>query len=514
MELNENQHPKGQISSKIKVHLSTNKGRILLVDLNNEASYPTLAIGCLKEPLIADGYDVDVFSPLAHGMKPLPRDQQETFIDYAISRLLFSASPTVEWAKEVLISIYNKIRFRPTLKLKRTYRSLLTQGQYDGVMVSCYLQYYPMMVSIAAETKRHGIPLLLGGPYFNQQEVTKEWLKIDGVDYIFGGEADYVMPQLAKALIKKSGLESIKGVFHLNGELAGQAAPPIAIHNSKSMPDFDHFSWSDHPHRVIPIMAGRGCAWGKCLFCSDVTTASTRTFRSRRVQLVLAEMKFQSQRYKTNNYIFFDSKLNSDLFMWRGLISHIQTEIPGANWVASVHIDGKGENGLSAEELELAFSAGLRRVSFGLETASQRLNKKMLKGTSVPRTREFVKNAHAAGISVRTTIMLGYPGETAKDVLATADFLRDLFDQIDRVKLSGFKAIPGTAFESRLERRPEKFKSIKNFRWDYRFAKGIYNYHVEDKKQYRRAKADLLKIVHLINKKAIMDSAQQFNGLM
>lgn len=515
-----NRHFRTDTSSLIETHFQSERqvpvtnNKILLVDLNNEAGYPTLAIGCLKAPLIEAGYEVDVFSPLAHGMKPLPRDQQETVLDYAVARLLFASSPIIEWAKELLITSYKKIRFRATRELERVFRKLLAEGHYDCVMVSCYLQYYPMMVSIAAEAKRQGVPLLLGGPYFNQREVAKEWLKIDGVNNIFGGEADYIMPQLAKALISGSGLELIDGIFRQEITLLGQAAAPIALHNDLPKPDFDHFLWDNYPYRVIPLMAGRGCAWGKCLFCSDVTTASTRTFRSRRVDAVLKEMKFQSQRYDSCNFIFFDSKLNSDLVMWRSLIDNVQVELPGANWVASVHIDGKGENGLSSEELKFAFGAGLRRLSFGLETASQRLNKKMLKGTSIKRTREFLNNAHEAGISVRTTIILGYPGETYEDVQATADFLSEYYDKIDRVKLSGFKAIPGTAFERRLDRRPEKFPSIKNFKWDYRFAQGNYNYQVNDKKKYRKAKVELLKIVHTINKKEIMDSAQQFNGLM
>lgn len=66
---------------------SPSNRRILLIDLNNEAPYPTMAIGALAAPLKQGGYQVEVFSPLAHGMKPLARDQQETFADYAVARI-------------------------------------------------------------------------------------------------------------------------------------------------------------------------------------------------------------------------------------------------------------------------------------------------------------------------------------------------------------------------------------------------------------------------------------------
>lgn len=75
---------------------------ILLVDLNNEAPYPTLAIGCLAAPLVNAGFRVDVFSPLAHGIKPFARDQQESFTDYIAARIQFAGTPLLEWAMEFI----------------------------------------------------------------------------------------------------------------------------------------------------------------------------------------------------------------------------------------------------------------------------------------------------------------------------------------------------------------------------------------------------------------------------
>ncbi|WP_250655230.1 B12-binding domain-containing radical SAM protein [Alkalimarinus coralli] len=489
-------------------------GKILLIDLNNEAAYPTLAIGALVSPLKQAGYDVDVFSPLAHGMKPLARDQQENLVDYVVARLLFAASPLFAWANEFLYATYCKIRFRATKRLRRKYRSILKSGQYDVVMVSSYLQYYRITKAIAEETKVQKIPLLLGGPYFNHRKVAEEWLKIDGVTAIFGGEADFIIHELAHGIISGSDVSSIKGIFRQEITAVGQAADPVQIEEGLPIPDFDHFRWHDYPHRVLPIMTGRGCGWGHCLFCSDVTTASTRTFRSRSLSSVLNELQVQSQRYGAKNFIFFDSKLNSNLDIWFGVINGIQRVVPGAAWVASVHVDGKGVNGLDLETLRRAFNAGLRRVSFGLETGSHRLNKLMLKGTTIERTSQFVKDAKSVGISIRTTIILGYPGETPADIRATTSFLRTHIGSLDRVKLSRFKAIPGTAFHERLKQKPEKYPGVVNPIWDYRFARAIYDYRPSKNPEYRLAKAELIKTVYVINKKEITDSAQQFNGLM
>ena len=491
-----------------------NDKKILLIDLNNEANYPTMAIGTLSTPLKEAGYNVDVFAPLAHRVQALARDQRETFIDYAVARIFYSGNSLLIWANDFIYTTYHRWRFRSNKFQLKAFRAKLEGANYDALMVSCYLQYYPLLVNIAAEAKRKGIPLLLGGPYFNQPKVAERWLEIEGVDFVFGGEADFLMPKLAEALITGEGIQGIQGVFRKEVTLIGQQANPVQLTDDLPIPDFSYFNWDNYPHRVLPVMTARGCGWGHCLFCSDVTTASTRTFRSRSLGSVLTELKTQSDRYKLNTFIFFDSKLNSHLQIWYGLIREIQQLIPGATWVASVHVDAKGENGLEYETLCKAFDAGLRRVSFGLETASQQLNKRMLKGTDIDRTSQFVKDAHSAGISVRTTVILGYPGERAKDVQATADFLNDHFDHLDRVKLSRFKAIPGTAFEERLEEKPHKYPRVINPRWDYQYAKAIFEYPTAREKRYRKAKANLLKIIHRINQKPLMDSAQQFNGLM
>ncbi len=52
----------------------TMRGRVLLVDLNNFARYPSIAIGYLTAILRAGGYDVELLAPLATGVGGVPRE--------------------------------------------------------------------------------------------------------------------------------------------------------------------------------------------------------------------------------------------------------------------------------------------------------------------------------------------------------------------------------------------------------------------------------------------------------
>ena len=80
--------------------------------------------------------------------------------------------------------------------------------------------------------------------------------------------------------------------------------------------------------------------------------------------------------------------------------------------------------------------------------------------------------------------------------------------------MSLFKPLPDTPFDRMYQKNPDKYVSLKQFKWDYKLARGLYRYHPSREKAYRQAKRELLKIVYMINKKPLSDDAQQFNGMM
>ena len=110
--------------------------------------------------------------------------------------------------------------------------------------------------------------------------------------------------------------------------------------------------------------------------------------------------------------------------------------------------------------------------------------------------------------------LLGYPGEEASDIDRTVGFLRDHERYLDRVRLSRFKAIPGTRFETFCRRRPERYKTMTGFRWNYRYARASYTYEEAKRRPYRKAKAEMLGFVYRINRKPLRARAEVFDGLM
>jgi radical SAM superfamily enzyme YgiQ (UPF0313 family) len=487
---------------------------VLFIDLNNFARYPTLAIAYLIAPLRQAGFQVDLLSPLSFNAPTVERESKETWQEHIKRRVYFSTHSIMLKLHNRLRAFYAQQSARPHAATIAAIEEKLQQKSVHIILLSAYLSHYPTVKIIAKLAQQAEIPVLLGGPAFNDKQVVQQWIDLQGITGIFAGEADLLIADLVTAMIQQQDLTPFAGLFLKSNIAHMQQAAPLQAMERLPIPDFSDFPWNYYQHKIIPIMTGRGCNWGVCTFCSDVTTANGRTFRSRPIAAVLEEIRLQAQRYHSQDFIFLDIKLNSNVAMWRTLITNFQEIVPNGHWIATVHVNVKGENGLSLAELTAARQSGLIRMSFGLETGSKKLNRRMGKGTTMQRNAQFVEDAYQAGISLRASMMLGYPSETAEDIWQSVAFLTQYQNHFDRIRLSRFKIIPNTRFATLYNKRPSRFAAIKQLKWNYRYARADYKYPTAADKAYRQAKRALLTIIHKINQQPLRDAAVQFDGLM
>jgi anaerobic magnesium-protoporphyrin IX monomethyl ester cyclase len=425
----------------------------------------------------------------------------------------FSTHPATVRAHDAICARRTRWVQRPHPRVIEEAMRAFERNAPDILLVSAYLDHHPSVVALGELAAARGVPLLLGGPYFNVPEVAREWLDVPALAGIVGGEVDFTLPEIVADVLSGADLLRHPGVFLPDGRESAPC-PPVQDLDALPLPDFTDFPWHAYPNRVIPAMAARGCGWGRCLFCGDIKSANGRTFRARSAGVVLEELREQSQRHDSRDVIFLDIKLNSNMALWRGLIDGYQRVLPGGRWIGTVHVQARGENGLTREELQAAREAGMVRTTFGLETGSQRMNTSMAKGTNLERTSQFIQDAHAAGLSIRTTAMLGFPGEGHEDVAASVRFIEEHEKCLDRIALARFKIIPGTLFHRRLEGAPERYPDVQDLRWNMRFGRASYRNAQTTDRAYRRAKSRLLDAVHRINSRPLRPGAEVFDGLM
>lgn len=486
--------------------------RAVLVDLNNFSTFPTLAIGSLVASLRNAGFDAEVLCPLAYDVPAAEREHRETLADHWQRRIHLSTAPAFRWGRDAARAARTWWRERPHPRVLREVARVL-DARPDVILLSAYLQHYETVVEVGRLAAKRGIPLLLGGPVFNMPGTADAWRGVPGLTAIVGGEVDLVLPKIVEAACSAGDLLAFGGVTLPDGRRSAEM-PPLRELDALPVPDFTDFPWDRYRFRVVPLMTGRGCQWARCNFCSDVQSASGRTFRTRSIESVLHEMREQSRRHQTQNLLFLDIKLNSNPHLLRGLAEHAQRTVPGAQWVGTVHVDQRKDNGLSRHELRELVASGMRRVSFGLESGSQRMLDRMDKGCSVEANSEFIREAHAAGLSVRCTMFQGFPGETADDLAATARFLREHGRFIDRVRFNDFSIHEATPVYEQVLKRLGTFPQIRVVALDERRGRVRYVNADTCSAVYRRAKAEVLLAVYAINRRTIRSSARAFDGLM
>lgn len=482
--------------------------QVLVVDLNKMTTFPTLAVGILVSALRARGHGVDVICPLALGVPAAERERQETLYDHLHRRIRLSDFPGVAALRDAARAPREWIEHRPRPVVLHEVDAALEDA--DIVLLSAYLDHFPVVKAIGEKAAKQDIPVLLGGPMFNLGDVAAAWRTLPGITAVVGAEIDRDLPALVETAAAGGTLTAFPGICLPDGTVS-KPAGPLRNLDATPIPDYGDFPWDRYPVRIVPVLTGRGCQWDKCTFCSDVISASGRTFRTRSLENVLIELQTQAERHNAKDFIFLDLKLNSFPAMFRGLAREIRSRVRGAEWIGTVHVDGRDDNGLSRKDLFDAASGGMRRISFGLESGSQRLLDEMKKGCSVERNAAFLKNAHEAGLSVRCTMFKGYPGETAADMEATADFLEANAGYIDRVRFNAFMVPIGTPIQQALLEKSAQGLTLTHT--DDRRAQALYGDRGVSR-AYRRAKARALSVVHQINRKPLRENARQFDGTM
>lgn len=490
--------------------------RVMVVDLNNFSRYPTMSVGLIVALLRASGMDVDVLSPLARGVNGYPRLTRARPWSLLDERLrLWSAVTPLRTVRRLrgLASRLLHPGSREDKAAVLAYAREMLERQPDVVLVSTYTMYEQMTAALAAACKERGVPVLVGGNYFVAAPIVERWLRMDGISAVYGGEPESDLVNLVQDLAVGADLARYPGLS-LPGHPAATPASPLRELDHLPYPDYRDFPWHRYPNRIVPMMTGRGCGWGRCRFCADVVTSAGRTFRSRSLANVLDELRFQSERHAASRFVFLDLKLNSNLPLWRGLLASMPEVIPGAAWTASVHVDQHGDHGLERADLRQASRAGLRRITTGLESASAGLLKRMAKGTGPERTSAFIRTAAEAGISVRLTAIVGYPGEEPVDVAETARFLDTHARWIDRVMLNRFVVMLGADVDRRSVDRPETLPGLRRGELDPLNAIVGHENELWASREHRSAVHRLMAAVHRINRKPLGTTAVEFEGVM
>ncbi len=302
------------------------------------------------------------------------------------------------------------------------------------------------------------IIILKGAIFFNPTEDLLKEINLENVDYLVGGEIEFIIENLLNAhFSEQQQLTNIQGISYKKNS-TWQINPLINFEqdlDSLPFPDRDAMNNNIYINPLTnkpmaTIATSRGCS-AKCIYClSPIISGVNVRFRS--PQSVVDEMLECLEKHSISNFFF-----KSDTFTinknWVINLCDLISKSPLSgriNWVANART-----NTIDDEILSKMKQAGCSLIAFGIESGSEESLSKMKKGTTVEINLKAVKLAKKHGIKTFGFYLTGFPWETKKHLKDTEKFIFEA--DTDFIEIHRLVPYRGSELFSMLEKQGKTF---------------------------------------------------------
>ena len=194
-------------------------------------------------------------------------------------------------------------------------------------------------------------------------------------------------------------------------------------------------------HPYVSFYTGRGCK-SRCTFCLWPQTISGHRYRHRTVPKVIEEVKYILAEMPEVKEIFFDDDTLADAHDFvvelSGELAKLGFGQPGfpVTWGCNAKAN------VPQPVLAAMKAGGCRVLLVGYESGNQQVLHNIKKGLLTKVARQFTKDAHALGLTIHGTFILGLPGETLETIEETIRYAIELNPHTIQVSLAA--PYPGT----------------------------------------------------------------------
>jgi anaerobic magnesium-protoporphyrin IX monomethyl ester cyclase len=297
--------------------------------------------------------------------------------------------------------------------------------------------------------------IVFGGPHatsYGRYEIEK-----DNADFVIAGEAELSFPLLLDAIENnaKKVLSSIPGLIYRNDSGGVEINPVKFVYDLDSLGNVDYellrltdyhkagygYSGQAVLHPNLPsalIITTRGCPY-RCRFCSAPMISGKKI----RTHSPLYLAKMIEKLYKEFNVRIIT--LGDDNFtMNKTFAEDLCSAIIGLHLddLIMVAPNGFRITSLTPKLAKLLLKAGWEEVTVAPESGSPHTLELMHKDIDLDIVKPFVEMCHSTSLKVKANFIIGFPGETIKDVEMTERFI--LENDFDQIGLCFFQPLPGT----------------------------------------------------------------------
>lgn len=284
----------------------------------------------------------------------------------------------------------------------------------------------------------------------------KHTMEKSPVDFILKGESEYSFLDLLKKIKHGENYKNVDGlVYRENGKIIENPKTSY-IENLDDLPlpayhlvNIDAYQKINCPYGqgdisrpkqspAFPIITSRSCM-ARCCFCETWRIMGPKV-RLRSSENVISEIKMLVEKYNCKELLLLDDNILYDKKRANDIFDKMIEKFDFISW--------KPMNGISLwsmnEELMIKMKkTGCYAISMAIESGNKRVLKDIIhKPLNLDVVPKFAKLAKRLGYKTIALFVIGFPGETKKDIKDTIDFAEKI--DVDEVVFSIATPFPGT----------------------------------------------------------------------
>ena len=260
------------------------------------------------------------------------------------------------------------------------------------------------------------VTTVLGGPHatFCAADILHACPQVDAV---VRGEGETAIVALARAVAGQTSWSRVPGIVYRHGDhLATTPLPPLADLNDLAEPARHLLPLGRYRALGLPVSmtTSRGCPF-QCIFCVGRKMVGARV-RYRDPIRVVDEME------RLSKLGFHQINLADDLFTANeqhclAVCDEILNRGLTVKWTSFARADT-----VSRPLLQRMRRAGCTTISFGVESGSPEMLRRIKKGITLDQVESAMQLCLACGIDTHASFILGLPGETPESLHQTLAF--------------------------------------------------------------------------------------------
>lgn len=306
-------------------------------------------------------------------------------------------------------------------KLKET----LDKFKPDIVGMTCYTSAVIKDVKQVSEIikKNSKSIVIVGGIHATLEP--KSLLNFEYIDYVVRGEGELTLLEVCELVDKKCALR--KNILKIKNINYNEIRPLIDLKELPIM-NYDFLEVKKYP--VATFYTSRGCP-GRCRFCYNLG----RNLRFYDTDKIIKMITSNIEKYDIREFTIADDNFAN--------LSKRTEKICKAlsKYKSAFHIFLRVDQ-THDKIMKNLKKAGCWAIQFGFESGSQRVLDMMNKDTKIEQNIKAIQQCKKYKIFVDGSFMVGLPGETTKEAVETARFIKK--HKPDSVDIKIYKPYPST----------------------------------------------------------------------